>query len=264
MAVSSQTKGTETETVQSFDGVRISYEVTGTGDPTLVFVHGLSCNLKFWESQIPFFSKRHRCVTIDLGGHGRSGIGRKSYTMASFGEDVAAVIKKLDLKKVILVGHSMGGPVIVEAYVRTADRIIGMVGVETFHFVNFGFTEEQVQERVAPFREDYVKAASGYKKFMKSKDQALIDFIIQNMSSHTPAISINAQEELWRWSPMSTYMQGLNVPIYSIMGDWAKPDVDGGKSIGIEFIIMKDAGHFNMMEDPTVFNYILAGVISSF
>lgn len=259
----SQTKGTEIGTIQSFDGVPIGYKVTGEGDPALVFVHGLSCNLNFWESQISFFSKQHRCVTIDLGGHGTSGTGRKSYTMASFGKDVAAVIKKLDLKKVILIGHSMGGPVIVEAYGQTADRVIGMVGVETFHYINFEFTEEQVQERVAPFREDFIKAASDYKKFIKSKDQALIDFIINNMSSHTPDISINAQEELWRWSPMSKYMQGLNVPIYAIMGDWAEPDIDGGKSVGIEFIIMKDAGHFNMMEDPRVFNYILAEAISS-
>ena len=76
--------------IPSKDGTPISYEVFGTGEPTLVFVHGWSCDSRYWRAQVPHFSKSHRMVILDLAGHGHSGITRKHYTMKSFGEDVKA------------------------------------------------------------------------------------------------------------------------------------------------------------------------------
>ena len=96
----------------SKDGTPISYEVYGTGDPTLIFVHGWSCDSRYWREQVPEFSKKYRVVVIDLAGHGHSGTSRIIYTMSSFGEDVKAVTEAVGSKKVILIGHSMGGPVI--------------------------------------------------------------------------------------------------------------------------------------------------------
>ncbi|HPB56158.1 MAG TPA: alpha/beta hydrolase, partial [Candidatus Aminicenantes bacterium] len=55
---------------QSKDGTPISYEVYGSGEPTLVFIHGWSCDSRYWRAQIPFFSKGHRIVLLDLAGHG--------------------------------------------------------------------------------------------------------------------------------------------------------------------------------------------------
>lgn len=62
--------------VLSKDGVPISYEVFGSGEPTLVFVHGWSCDSRYWRCQVPYFGKNHRVVTIDFAGHGHSGTGR--------------------------------------------------------------------------------------------------------------------------------------------------------------------------------------------
>src|SRR5687768_8178230 len=104
------------KTVSSFDGVPISYEVYGSGkSPTLVFVHGWSCDRSYWDAQRIPLSKQYQIVTLDLAGHGQSGMGREAWTIASYGEDVAAVVKELDLEDAILIGHSMGGDVIVEA-----------------------------------------------------------------------------------------------------------------------------------------------------
>ena len=86
----------------SADGVSISYEVQGQGEPSLVFVHGWSCDREVWEYQVPYFSQNHKVVTIDLGGHGQSGLGRKQWTVQAYGDDVVSVIKKLDLKNVVL------------------------------------------------------------------------------------------------------------------------------------------------------------------
>jgi pimeloyl-ACP methyl ester carboxylesterase len=95
------------KTVSSFDGVPISYEVHGSGKPALVFVHGWSCDRSYWDAQRIPLSNHYQIVTVDLAGHGQSGMGREEWTIASYGEDVAAVVKELDLENAILIGHSM-------------------------------------------------------------------------------------------------------------------------------------------------------------
>ena len=81
------------KTIDSFDGVPISYEVRGNGSPALVFVHGWSCDRTYWKAQVEPFAVNHKVVTIDLAGHGESGTQRSDWTMEAFSEDVAAVCR---------------------------------------------------------------------------------------------------------------------------------------------------------------------------
>jgi hypothetical protein len=110
----------------SADGTPISFESYGAGEQTLVFVHGWSCDARYWRAQIPYFSQNHRVIVLDLAGHGHSGLGRTQYTMKSFGEDVKAVTEATGSNSVILVGHSMGGPVIAEAARLMPERVSGL------------------------------------------------------------------------------------------------------------------------------------------
>ena len=71
--------------IPSRDGTPISYEIYGAGEPTLVFVHGWSCDARYWRAQLPYFAKNHRVVMLDLAGHGHSGSARSQYTMRAFG-----------------------------------------------------------------------------------------------------------------------------------------------------------------------------------
>ena len=87
----------------SKDGTPISYEVYGKGNPTLIFVHGWSCDSRYWSEQVPEFSKKYRVVVLDLAGHGHSGLSRIIYSMSSFGEDVKVVTEAVGSKKVVAV-----------------------------------------------------------------------------------------------------------------------------------------------------------------
>src|SRR5438128_7790136 len=102
-------------TAHSTDGVPIHYTVSGAGEPALVFVHGWAIDGRYWDAQVPVFARTHRVVTLDLAGHGRSGRDRQDWTVAAFGQDVRAVVEALHLSKVVLIGHSMSGNVILEA-----------------------------------------------------------------------------------------------------------------------------------------------------
>ena len=148
--------------VPAADGVIIRYEVRGengsTERPTLVFIHGWCCNRTFWEPQLAHFAREYQVVAVDLAGHGKSDAGREKWTMQSFGQDVAAVVNDIAADQVVLVGHSMGGPVILEAASILGNKVIGMFPVDAFTDPNESYTREQMDEFRRPFEEDFPKA----------------------------------------------------------------------------------------------------------
>jgi pimeloyl-ACP methyl ester carboxylesterase len=161
---------------RSADGVRIAYEVRGEGSLALVFVHGWSCNRSFWAGQLEPFSRQFKVVAVDLAGHGDSGRNREKWTIQSYGDDVAAVVKKLNLKRVILIGHSMGGDVIPEAALRLPGRVVGLIWLDTYKKLGGGRTPEEVQAFVAKLRPNFSEATRDLVRsmFVSTSDPALV------------------------------------------------------------------------------------------
>ena len=118
--------------VTSADGVHIEYHVYGDGEPAVVLIHGWSCDGNYWKEQIAPLKAKYTTVTVDLAGHGASGANRTDWSMGNFGEDVAAVVRQIRNRKVVLVGHSMGAPVALEAARRIGDRVVGIIAVDSF------------------------------------------------------------------------------------------------------------------------------------
>src|SRR4249919_3217673 len=99
------------------DGVEIAYDVRGQGPP-LVLVHGLSDSRADWAPIVDRMSSDHRCVALDLRGHGESG-DASDYSALAMAADVAAVVAAEDLVAPTVIGHSLGGAV-VSAYAAAA------------------------------------------------------------------------------------------------------------------------------------------------
>lgn len=115
----------------SADGVPIHYDVRGNGVPALIFIHGWCCDRSYWQKQMDYFAPLHTVVAIDLAGHGDSGLNRETWSMEAFGQDVAAVVEGLDLRQVILIGHSLGGTVMIAAALQLPGRVIALIGADT-------------------------------------------------------------------------------------------------------------------------------------
>src|SRR5207253_654449 len=114
----------------SVGGVPIHYAVKGHGR-TVVFVHGWTCDMSSWDAQVPEFSKAYRVITLDLPGHGRSaGPADGKFSMTLFAEAIEAVRAEVGARKIVLVGHSMGAPVIRQYALLHADRVAGLVAVD--------------------------------------------------------------------------------------------------------------------------------------
>ena len=96
-------------TIKMKDGTQIYYKDWGSGQP-VVFSHGWPLNSDAWEDQMLFLAARgYRCIALDRRGHGRSSQPWDGNDMDTYADDLAALVKALDLNDVIHVGHSTGG-----------------------------------------------------------------------------------------------------------------------------------------------------------
>jgi len=248
----------------SADGVRIAYEVRGKGSPALVFVHGWSCNRTFWAGQLDTFSKKYEVVAIDLAGHGESGKGRKHWTIPAYGEDVAAVVKKLNLKRVVLIGHSMGGDVIPEAALHLPGRVLGLVWVDTYKKLGAGRSPEEVEAFAAKFRPDFAGTTRNFVRsmFVAGSDPALVERVAGSMSSAPPEVALPSLESAFGYSrQMPHTLETLHLPVIAINPDNAPTDTASLEHYGVQTMIMPGVGHFAMMEDPPRFNALLQKAI---
>jgi non-heme chloroperoxidase len=102
------TQGENMPVVTTADGTQLFYKDWGTGQP-IVFSHGWPLSSDAWDTQMLFFGSRgYRVVAHDRRGHGRSTQTWNGNNMDTFADDLGAVMEALDLKDVILVGHSIG------------------------------------------------------------------------------------------------------------------------------------------------------------
>jgi len=254
--------------VPSKDGTPISYEIYGVGEPSLVFVHGWSCDARYWRAQLPHFTKNHRVVVLDLAGHGHSGSTRSQYTMKSFGEDVKAVTEATGSRRIILIGHSMGGSVIAEAARLMPNRVIGLIGIDTLENIEYPMTREELDQMIAPLAKDF---RTGSRQFVKpmilpSTDPQLREWILSDMSAAAPAVALSAMNEM-----MSQYItkeaaaifDEIRIPVITVNGDlWAiNYEANRRHMFSFNAIVLKEADHFLMIDRKEEFNNALEKAI---
>lgn len=251
----------------SADGVPIHYTDQGKGDPALVFVHCWTCDRHLWDKQVPVFAKDHRVVTLDLPGHGESGKGRKQWSIPSFGQDVKAVADKLGLKKMVLIGSSMGGPVSLEAARLMKGRVVGIVPVDTLQNVDEQMPPEMIQSFLTGMRSDYKGTVTKFmneRLFAPSTPAAIREKLLARATSTPPDIGIAMIQANIDYDPRPA-LKELAVPVHAINSDLSPTDLEGLRKHHPRFdvVVMKGIGHYPMVEDPEGFNRNLAAALTA-
>jgi pimeloyl-ACP methyl ester carboxylesterase len=251
---------------RSSDGVEIVYYEKGTGNKTLLFIHGYGCNSKYWWAQLQHFSKNYRVISIDLGGHGESGTNRNDYTMANFGGDVVAVMNEENIKQSYLIGHSMGGPVALEAAVVLQDRVTAIIGVDTFHNIAKGPASPFVKLMVNTmfrFRQSSSTNDAVTKQFREDANLDLKNWVSQKAETTDPRASRGSLSSIIAMD-YPTQLKKINVPIITLNSRfWMDTEVEEGHKeySKYEVSFIDEVGHYVMMEKPTYFNKWLDGVL---
>jgi pimeloyl-ACP methyl ester carboxylesterase len=249
------------------DGIRIRFDVDGSGPRAIVFVHGWSCDRSYWRAQLPRFAPKYRVIAIDLAGHGESGTGRTAWTMVDFGADVAAVVEQLGLERLVLVGHSMGGDVVVEAAIALGGRVIGVVWVDAYRSLGQPRTDAEINAIIGPLRADFPRATRTMVRamFASKSDPRLVEWIAADMASAPPEIGVDAlAHAVANDEPILKRLARVRAPIVAINPDYQPTDLESLRRYGVRTLIMSGAGHFLMLERPKTFNRLLEVVLEEF
>jgi pimeloyl-ACP methyl ester carboxylesterase len=252
------------EKVATIDGERIAYEVRGEGDLAIVLVHGWSCDRSYFQHQLESFSDRYTVVTLDLAGHGESTLGRENYTIALFGADVAAVVRKLDLKRVVLVGHSMGGDVVVAAARLLKGRVVGLIWVDDYKDLGAPSSDAEIEAFAAQFRADFPGMANKVVRslFRPDADPALVTRVARDMASAPMKVGASSIEYSFKYAKeIPGALAELKLPVIAINADNGPTDVASLARHGVKAVVMPGVGHFLMLEDPKRFDELLASAI---
>jgi pimeloyl-ACP methyl ester carboxylesterase len=239
----------------SEDGSRIKFDSSGKGKTAIIFIHGWGGNKYYWEPQLIQFSSQYKVVAIDLAGFGESDNKRTNWTMLNFGKDVSAVIDKLKLKKVILVGHSMGGAAVIESAKLSSNKIIGIVLVDIFKNIEVTYSEEEIaasNQALMAIASD--PSVDKYKPLFLNNIEELSKRTYKLFENVKKVGWLESSDNFWRWSnnELKPSLAVLKCPVISINSDNPPTNIEAFRKIvpKFEVKIVENVGHQVFWEAP--------------
>jgi pimeloyl-ACP methyl ester carboxylesterase len=245
----------------------------GQGAPPIVFVHGFACSHEDWVLQIKELQKNHEIVACDLRGHGRTPGRPHECSIEHYGGDVAALVNNLELRNVILVGHSMGCRVVLEAARLVPKRVSRVVLIDGSRNATGDPDAAEKAARATVEKLGYAAFAETLFRQMFLKPSAEADAIVARALKSSAAFGPELWPRVTRWDAgaMDAAFAALRVPVLAIQsttrnaqlqrtalkpGD-ASPWLDYVRSKGARVEIVPDTGHFTQLEAPERVNQLI-------
>jgi pimeloyl-ACP methyl ester carboxylesterase len=251
----------------------INFRVVGTDEPTLIFVHGFACSLEDWDGQVQALSPRFRCAALDLPGHGRSTMPSTA-SIASMAEAVNTVKHQIGSQRVILIGHSMGCRIIMEAFQQSPTNTVGLVFVDG-SFVGGGepaAAVKKAKDAVDRIGMDAFTQRLFNDMFFEGSDAKLRERLVARAQS----VNVDFREELFidliRWDHASAkdVLQHITLPALVLQSTFFDADLKrapmraGMTTPWMDLVassvqkaeakIIPGAGHFAMIEAAPAVN----------
>jgi pimeloyl-ACP methyl ester carboxylesterase len=256
---------------------RFFYERQGEGKPALVFVHGFACTHDDWQAQVDFFRTRQCVVTCDLRGHGASSGDPAHCDIETYGADVSALIRTLDLPPAMLIGHSLGCRVVLQAYLDASQSVAGLVLLDGSRV---GSGDPQVAEQAMRQHLQTVGYSTMMREFfadmfLEGSDPAVKERIVSRALALPEAIGAALFARLARWDAqyLDTALPRVAVPLLVIQSTYLNPErvrvplQPGAGTPWFELVrrsiptaqieIVSGAGHFTMRDRPQAVNQLI-------
>lgn len=258
---------TDSDHLAPFGSIEVFYELhnadpaAGPERTPLVFVHGWACDHQYWKGQIEGMPHDRAMLVIDLPGYGLSPDGGAEHTMDFYADAVIAAMADAGIERAVLLGHSMGTPVIRQFERRNPARTTGLVAVDGA--LRPFRTPEQLKEFVAPlytdqWREFAVQMFDAISATMAhEKDRAHVREVMLNTTQRSMQggfAAMNA-DDIWTEDPIET-------PLLLTLTEapfWNEEYKSFVRSLapGVRIEMFADASHFLMMDQPEKFNRVV-------
>ncbi|MFC7303829.1 alpha/beta fold hydrolase [Streptomyces monticola] len=252
------------------DGPLVYRDTGGTGRP-LVLLHGGFVDHRMWERQVPFLARRFRVIAPDARGHGGSANASRPFRHT---DDLAALLRHLDVGPAVLVGVSMGGAIAVDTALEHPGLvravIVSGVGTSEPEFVdpwNTGLQEEQGRALAAgdvpAWINSFTRFAAGPHRTLDDVDQDVVR-LLRDMEARTIGKHTAAEPD-WQVPVADTWSRAakITVPVLAVNGALDSDDhlamaerlariVPEGRATSIE-----GTAHYPNMERPEAFNSLV-------
>jgi pimeloyl-ACP methyl ester carboxylesterase len=268
-------------------GASLHYVRAGAGTPPIVFVHGFACAHQDWRFQLEHFAHAHQAVALDLRGHGASHAQPQSCSFRACAGDVAALLRDLDLRGAVLVGHSMGCRIVLQARLDAPDRVAGLVLLDGSTLADpRGAVEDRGAAVEARFHAELEQ--SGYPAFARALyGQALLPDTDAGRAIFDRAVALDPQVGIRLFSSLAAWDAGCmvealretRIPLLALQStylDEARQRVRllaGETSPWLDLVremvphahteIVPGPGHFTMIEAPLAVNEAIERFIRS-
>jgi len=244
------------------DSTLINYRMLGKGNITLLFVHGSYIDQTYWNEQAIYFSQHFKVVTLDLPGHGLSGKERKDWSTANFAEDIIDLIKELDLKNVILVGHSWGADVNLIAATKDPQQIIGFIAVDYYkNAASLSVPPPQVDSIKADLKKDFAVTNENYARMAlltAKTPAAIVSRVVKDYRNAYETMGQQVTPEIFEiYKTQQNLLPKLQTKLYLINVDYMPTNEEPLKQYcanGYEVLHMNGTCHFPMLENPKELN----------
>ena len=243
----------------TLDGIPLHFTVTGKGPATVIFVHGWTCDETSWSEQVPALAARYRTVTVDLPGHGRSGSPADGkFSMDLFARAVEAVRAEVGAERVVLVGHSMGTPVIVQYARLYPQRVAAMVFVEGVVTLGANLGHKPNTAPIKGPEGLKIREANTRGMLSAATTPELQRKIIKMMQLAPASTAAGAWEAMYDPAIWKNDVIALPVlAIYAEHSGLASRALMSRHYPRLEYTEIPGTGHFLMLEKPAEFNRLL-------
>ncbi len=260
-------------TLRTDDGVDLHYEDVGEGIP-LVFVHEYAGDHRAWEMQLRFFARRYRCIAYSARGYPPSAVPVEpgAYSQDRATDDIAAVIKALDLAPAHVIGLSMGAFATLHLGLRHPHLARSLVaagvgyGASPDKRVQFQQETDATIARIRAEGMDRMADVYGHgptRLIFEQKDpRGFAEFITQ-LAEHSTEGSALTMQGVQRQRPSLFDLRGgfakMTLPTFVIAGDEDDPTLEASLYLkrtipGAALLVMPKCGHTMNLEDPDAFN----------
>jgi pimeloyl-ACP methyl ester carboxylesterase len=201
------------------------YLRAGTGAPTLAFVHGFGCSHEDWLLQIKELKGRFETVTWDLRGHGMTPGRAQECSIEHFGGDVAALLSVLEIERTVLIGHSMGCRVVLEAARLAPERIAGLVLIDGSRLGSGDPAAAEAAARAAIDKSGYAAFSENLFRQMFFSPSSLAEAIVARAMRQPAEIGAALWPRMARWDAgeMDAALAAVRVPLLAIQSTTRDP-----------------------------------------
>ena len=248
------------------NGIHLHYVQAGNGVP-LLLIHGYPLDHTLWQPQVDGLADAARVITPDLRGFGQSDAPEGVYTMETYADDLNALLDVLQVERAVVCGLSMGGYIALAFWRKYADRVRGLILVDTragadapaARQARLDMVEEVRQRGSAPAAEAMLSRVLAESTRQSRPD--VVESAHAMMLRQPPTGIIGAQLGMAERPDSTATLSTITVPTLVVFGaeDVITPAETEGRGLadaipGAKLVIIPNAGHLSNLEQPEAFN----------